>query len=198
MIESRFAYFLNAVLYNIWFWDIRSQDIINRMVYTVMSLIPKYLLWGKCRDKVFELQRQGKMEFEKIRYDKESGFHIVIANNLFGAFYSCYSGFLSFVIAGILIRKFVAVINPAIMIVISIIPIGAFYIPAYKAVFTDDRYLKYFKQFEKEDKRWHKKWALITWAFCVGGVLINFFGIITMMAIVSGGYSNINVPFLPH
>ena len=72
------------------------------------------------------------------------------------------------------------------------------YIPAYKAVFTDSRYLKYFKQFEKEDNRWHKKWTLITWIFCVGGIVIEIFGIITMMAIVVGGYNNIDLPFLPH
>ena len=55
--------------------------------------------------------------------------------------------FLSFLIAGILLRNFVAVINPTLFIIISIIPIVVSYIPAYKAVFTDSRYLKYFKQF---------------------------------------------------
>ena len=91
-----------------------------------------------------------------------------------------------------------AVINPTLFIIISIIPIVVSYIPAYKAVFTDSRYLKYFKQFEKEDNRWHKKWTLITWIFCVGGIVIEIFGIITMMAIVVGGYNNIDLPFLPH
>lgn len=43
-----------------------------------------------------------------------------------------------------------------------------------------------------------KKWTLITWIFCVGGIVIEIFGIITMMAIVVGGYNSIDLPFLPH
>ena len=42
------------------------------------------------------------------------------------------------------------------------------YIPVYKAVFSNNRYLEYFKEFEKENRAWHRKWARITTAFCIG------------------------------
>ena len=198
MDSSRFAYFLNAVHYCIWRGDIKVRLLLDKVIGGCLLVFATLFLTKKYKVRLYAHVANHEKETQDYFYNKKNGFHIRWAHHRFGAFYSCYSVFLSFVIAGILIRNFVAVINPAFMIVISIIPIGACYIPAYKAVFTNDRYLKYFKQFEKEDKRWHKKWALITWAFCIGGVIIDFFGIITMMAIVSGGYSNINVPFLPH
>jgi len=49
-------------------------------------------------------------------YNKKSGFHIRWAHHRFGMFYLCYSVFLSFLIAGILLRNFVAVINPTLFI----------------------------------------------------------------------------------
>ena len=63
------------------------------------------------------------------------------------------------------------------------IPICISYIPAYKAVFSDDRYLQYFKQFEKEDEAWHKKWKRRTIAFCVGSVITTLLGMAAAFAI---------------
>ena len=86
-------------------------------------------------------------------------------------------------------------ISPIIFGIILISPIWLFYIPANKVVFSDDRYLKYFKEFEKMDKSWHRKWVMITWAFCVGGILAFFGGIIALFAIAIG-WSNVHLPFL--
>ena len=46
-------------------------------------------------------------------------------------------------------------VNLIVAMTIIALPIGLCYIPAYRAVFSKDRYLKYFKQFEKEDEQWH-------------------------------------------
>lgn len=99
-------------------------------------------------------------------------------------------------LAGIYIRVFED-INPALLIVILIAPIWLCYIPAYRAVFTNYNYLEYYKKFEKMDKMWHRKWAIITWVFCVGSILAFFGGVIAMFAI-GIGWSNVHLPFLPH
>ncbi len=52
-----------------------------------------------------------------------------------------------------------------------------FYIPAYKAVFSKDKYLKYFKEFEKKDINWHRKWICITILFCIGAIIMTIIGI---------------------
>ena len=60
------------------------------------------------------------------------------------------------------------------------IPIGICAIPAYNAVFVKDRYLKYFKKFEKKDERWHEKWKWITFLFVIGGIATAFMGLAVM------------------
>ena len=196
--NNRFAYFLNVMHYCIWRGDIRVGHVLYKVIGGFLLVFATLFLTKKYKGRLCAHLANHEKETHDYFYNKKSGFHIRWAHHRFGMFYLCYSVFLSFLIAGILLRNFVAVINPTLFIIISIIPIVVSYIPAYKAVFTDSRYLKYFKQFEKEDNRWHKKWTLITWLFCVGGIVIEIFGIITMMAIVVGGYNNIDLPFLPH
>ena len=59
-------------------------------------------------------------------------------------------------------------------------PVALCYIPAYKAVFTRDRYLIYFKKFEREDNEWHKKWKYITILFLAGSIVMVLLGILAM------------------
>ena len=40
--------------------------------------------------------------------------------------------------------------------------------------------LKYYKEFEKMDKSWHREMGNDYWAFCVGGILAFFGGIIAL------------------
>lgn len=74
-------------------------------------------------------------------------------------------------------------VNLIVAMTIIALPIGLCYIPAYRAVFSKDRYLKYFKQFEKEDEQWHKKWNRITWVFCIGSVVFTIGGIFAMWGV---------------
>lgn len=66
-----------------------------------------------------------------------------MAHHLFSLYYSCYLGFIVFIIHGILIK------NQILVNSISIIFIGLFvlicYIPAHKFVISHDSYLSYFK-----------------------------------------------------
>lgn len=175
MKDNKFAYFLNAVHYCIWLWDIKFQDMINGIVYAVISFISRYMFLGKWGERFNESQAQRKMEFEKIRYDMKNGIHIASAHHWFGYLYSCYPGFLSFVMFGYFFRCY-GFINTGIKIFIIALPIGLFYIPVYQLVFSNDCYLRYFKKFEEEDEVWHSKWKRITMLFCVGGILITLLG----------------------
>ena len=61
--------------------------------------------------------------------------------------------------------------------IMLLMPLVLCYIPAYKAVFLKDKYLQYFKQFEKEDEHWHKKWKRRTIDVHLGGYCIIFPGV---------------------
>lgn len=102
---------------------------------------------------------------------------------LFGYLYSGYPAFLSFILVGFYFRS-CEEMNYLVVLAIASIPIGICYIPAYKAVFTKDRYLKYFKQFKKEDEHWHRKWKRITITFCIGSILMTLLGILAMWGVL--------------
>lgn len=173
---NNYKYFLNAVHYCFWLNDIKFGDFIGRVVNKLFSPIIKYFFSNKDMKKYEKRQKKEQKKIDEIFYDKEFGYHIGCANHWFGYFYTCYPASLSFVLTGFALREFGG-LSDGLALILLIIPIGLCYIPAYKAVFSNDRYLKYFKQFEKEDERWHRKWKRITFAFCVGSVVASVLGI---------------------
>jgi hypothetical protein len=184
MIEkNKFEYFLNAVHYCIWLFDMKFGDWIGKYVDIILSPIPKYFFTKNYREKCYEHRVKAQKEMDKFFYDKENGFHIGRANYLFGNIYSWYPGILSFILFGVVLRFF-GNGNFLLSMLAIVIPIGLCYIPAYKAVFSKDRYLKYFKQFEKEDEQWHRKWKWTTVAFCIGSIVSGLLGMAAMWGVL--------------
>ena len=182
MERNKFEYFLNAVHYCIWLSDMKFGDFMGRIVNTLFSPIPKYLFTKEYKKKYYERLSEEQKKIDKFFYDKEIGYHIAWAHHWFGYFYSGYFMFLSFVLLGIPDGIFGGV-NLIVATAIIALPIALGYIPAYRAVFSKDRYLNYFKQFEKEDEQWHKKWKMITWVFCIGSVVFTIGGIFAMWGV---------------
>lgn len=170
-----FEYFLNAILYNLWVADKKFGDFMGKIVNILLYPIPKYLFTETYKKKCYERLSKEQKNIDKFFYDEKNGFHIGRANYLFGYIYSCYLGFLSFILLGV-VFKYIEGTSPLVKLFIIFIPIGIFYIPAYLAVFTKDRYLKYFKQFEQNDEQWHKKWKRVTIVFCIGAIITTFLG----------------------
>ena len=184
MNNNKFEYFLNAVHYCIWLGDMKFGDFMGRIVNTLFSPIPKYLFTKEYKKKYYERLSEEQKKIDKFFYDKEIGYHIAWAHHWFGYFYSGYFMFLSFVLLGIPDGIFGGV-NLIVATAIIALPIALGYIPAYRAVFSKDHYLKYFKQFEKENEQWHKKWKMITWAFCIGALITMAIGFFCMAIITS-------------
>lgn len=184
-MKNKFEYFLNAVHYSLWLIEIKSGKFADKIVNAILAPIPKYLFTKEYKKKYYERLPKEQKEIEKFFYGKRNGFHIGWAHHWFGYFYSGYPIFLSFVIFGVALRHFGTFSHPKIIVgAIFAFFIGLCYIPAYKAVFTKDRYLKYFKQFEKEDEQWHRKWKRITIVFCIGSIIVTLLGIGAMWAIL--------------
>ena len=114
---------------------------------------------------------------------KKTDFILGEANRIFGFLYSGYPGLFSFILGGLGFRFFEDK-YPLLNIFLLGIPIGIGYIPAYRAVFTKDKYLKYYKKFEKKDASWHKKWKWITIAFCIGSWIMLAIGVAAMWGIL--------------
>ena len=183
MNEGGFAYFLNAVHYCIWLNDIRFGEFNERIAHYLLNPILNLFFTKEWRERYYERAADSQKDLRNFFYDKKRGFHIKWANHWFGYIYSCYPSFLSFIMFGFILKTY-GDVTPFAMIGTLAVPIGLGYIPAYRAVFSNDRYLGYFKEFEKESKEWHRKWKRITRAFCVGGFLITLLSIAAVWIIL--------------
>lgn len=178
-----FEYFLNAIHYCLWLIDRNFGNYIGNIVSILLSPIPKLFFTKEYQKKCEERLKQSQNDYDRIFYNKETGFHISRTHHLFGYFYSCYPGYLSLVLLGIYFRS-CDELNFIIFWILIGLPIALGYIPAYKAVFVKNNYFKYFKKFEKEDEHWHKKWKRITIVFCIGSMLSTLLGILTAWGIL--------------
>ena len=184
MYKHKFEYFLNAVHYCMWLFERKFGFFIGKIVDFFISPIPKFLFTKKMKKRYYDNMRKSQPQLDELFYGKKSGFSIGLAHHNFGAFYSIYPCIFSFVIEGLFIKCNVEM-NTFVILVIFAIPVGICYIPAYKAVFSNDKYLQYFKQFEKEDEHWHKKWKRRTIAFIFGAIASLFLGVIIIAVIVT-------------
>lgn len=177
---NKFEYFLNAVHYCMWLISKKNGENINNII----NIVTRKLLMNKYGIKYYERIQNNQEVLNKFLYDKEDGFHVGMANHDLGYFYSCYSISIGFVLCGFIYKDFNSCKYYDILGTICLaIPVGLGYIPAYKAVYKSNRYVKYLKKFEKKDEIWHKKWKRITIAFCVGAVVIAILGVCAAFAI---------------
>ena len=183
MMKKKFEYFLNAIHYCIYLEEVWTNKKTEKIVYGFLFFISKYFFPKRLKIKVYRRHLQSRQELNEYFYGKEFGQSIGVAHYLFGAFSSSYAGIFSFALLGMSYKMFGKSHN-IINFVLIVIPLALWYIPIYKAVFLRDRYLQFFKQFEKEDKHWHRKWKRITIAFCIGAVFVTFLGICIMWGIL--------------
>ncbi len=171
MNRKKFEYFLNAVYYCIWLNQRSFQDFVQKIVFTMLSPIPKYFFPAKWREKFYERQAIGLEQWNDYRNNSKVGWNIGMANGNFGLFCALYPFSIVFILIGISLRFSIYVNSLTVILVVTGL-MALFYIPVNKLVYSKDRYLKYFKKFRNEDKQWLKKWNRVTAAFCFGGILI--------------------------
>ena len=181
-MKKKFEYFLNAIHYCLYLEEKWSTRIIEKCVLRLFHGLSILFNFESFYQRKME-ERLKNRDLQELMYGKTWGESIGFANHWFGYIYSGYPGFLSFTLLGAVDEMCNHHLNAITVILILLIPIGLCYIPAYRAVFTKDRYLKYFKQFEKEDEHWHKRWKRITIVFCIGSVVFTLGGIFAMWGV---------------
>lgn len=177
--KDKIEYFLNAVHYCLWLSDKKSGYIMEKIVNVILFPIVNSKRYRRNYS-----NPTIRKNLDTFFYDEENGWHIGWANHWFGYFYSCYSSFIAFIVVGIA-NRLLGSLNMVLFLLFFGIPIGLLYIPAYRAVFSKDRYLGYFKLFDKKDEKWHKKWKHMTIAFCMGSIIAAAAGFFCMAIITS-------------
>lgn len=168
-------YFLNAVFYEIFILLIE----VDRAVYAVRDRFLRLLLPEKYSTRITRNNIRAQKKTEDIRIN----FNLRIAKYIFRDTHASYPGFIAFVILGIVIGYDYMPTSTPLLILIPAIPIGLSCIPMHRWIYSDNKYAKYFVQFEKEDALWHKKWKRNAIAFCIGGFMANILGIIAAFVI---------------
>lgn len=151
------------------------QDVFH-FFYRCLYMTEKY------NDRIRERYENDK-EVQDYLYGEHNGLSIGLAHHIFGYIYSGYTCFFSFIILG-LAQRYLGTCNDIIVIIIVGLPIGICYIPAYKALYTNNRYLSFFAKFKKRDDKWHNKWKKITIVFCIGDLIMMGLGILSMCLIL--------------
>ena len=180
-MKEKFEYFLNAVHYMIYKEQVWSSKKIQKTVNYLISIIIKIPFIGKYKK---ENNEQELKELNKFYYGKKSGLSISVAHHLFGTFYSGYSMFWSWLLIGVINKIYSPMhVRGIVALIILGVPLTIGYLPAYKAVFSHDRYLSFFKQFERKKKKWYRKWKIRSIIFCASGIIAAVLGFLLMVAI---------------
>lgn len=184
-MKQDYKYFLNAIHYCIYLHEIREHKFFEKYFGVPINRMIEFFLPEKKR--IFRLKKQrNKKDVDNLFYCKENGICISLAHHFFGFFVSGYFLFLGYILIGLLCKSYgvdnVLGDNFVRMLILAI-PIIIGFIPVDKAVFSNDVYLKYFREFEKKDEDWHRKWKWITAAFVILSV-ITFFGGVFLLFIM--------------
>lgn len=172
-------YFLNAVFYEICLLVIKLDSAIDMVLYKIIYSVLRFVLPKKYSAKIIRSNIRARKKSEGICMNM----NISYARYIFGYTYTSYPGFIALVIFGIVIGYDCMPTSALLLILIPAIPIGLSCIPMHRWIYSDDKYAKYFAQFEKEDALWHKKWKRNAIAFCIGGFMANILGIIAAFVI---------------
>ena len=183
-MKENFEFFLNAVHYMIYKEEVWSSKKIEMFLKSLFSFIPKYLFTPRMKIRFFRRQIRTRKETNEYMYGKHYGQSISMAHHLFGTFYSGYTMFWSWLLIGVINKIYSPMhVRGIVALIILGVPLTIGYLPAYKAVFSHDRYLSFFKQFERKDKKWYKKWKIRSIIFCASGIIAAVLGFLLMVAI---------------
>ena len=170
-MNNKFEYFLNAVHYSMWCLGSKAKMSFEKRIAMTLYYIMPYLLPSEKRAKYLNRQKKFEHDFDNAFGNPRNGFYVLRTHHLFVFFCATYPGVISSVMAGYIIKMGLDGLNRLLLILAIAIPVIIGTIPTHKAVFNNDRYLEYYKIFEKEDARWHRKWRWIMIAFCACSVM---------------------------
>lgn len=167
---KKFELFLNIIHYQWFRFEVRSGKIFDYPALLLIKFKPiRKRFIRKYMDKNFSTPEE---YFKSFQRDPEKSFNSILA----GA-----------VMNGLLTIMFVGLIIIASGLLREYLPHWMFWVGAapallisYIFLFKGDKYLHYFKEFDKKPKSWQRKWSWITF-FTIIGVISYFIGCFAFM-----------------
>ncbi|MDE6270625.1 MAG: hypothetical protein K2M12_07220 [Muribaculaceae bacterium] len=185
-ISSRFEYFLNAVLYCLWRWELKGDRIIKGLVYYLLIRNLKMFVTKRIREKLDRRWRKSIEVYDGLFCGETRGVNITLAKNNLLALWTGYTSIFMFVPLGV---SFIILKNMLISVLVAVIVGLILDGPIYKNILNDYQYIEYFRMFELEDEYWHKKWNRKTILICFGALLSVLLSGVVMFVIMYLGRS---------
>lgn len=181
-IVRKFEYFLNAVFYCMWRFDMRFSELSEVIFFGFINAFCSIFLPERFLQKLKDRQIAAKQQLETICHDVEYGINVIYLARFLYFLSVGYAGFLTFLILGIVWN-----IDNNTSRLIDMLVVLMTYGPALEivdwTVIDNSRYLRFFEEFTQEDEAWHRKWNRITLLFCIGSVLSTVLGIASALLI---------------
>ncbi|SDG27439.1 hypothetical protein [Epilithonimonas hungarica] len=115
--------------------------------------------------------------FEKGVKDPRYGFSSIMAGNFIFGLAVIIGGGIFFILMGLIKYLIGTDINVALFVIVCIVPFVSL---TYYYVFYKDKYLIYFKEFDKKPKEWRIKWKWISFFTIIGVILFLILSFILM------------------
>lgn len=175
-LTDRIVYFLNAIYYCMWLGNIARHKIIKKFSVVVMDFIFKYCGTSSAKEKYFRNKALTLEEIDSLFYDKRTGYSIGFTYVGFNVMVICYSFLITAPISIPIL--WIKQHNPLSLIIFVVLSTSLPEFIRHITILKDNRYLTYFKRFEREDEHWRKKWKRITILFVIGAFLSALIGLI--------------------
>jgi small-conductance mechanosensitive channel len=117
-------------------------------------------------------------------YNYKTGIHLTMFNQVFDGLYSIYLSLILLIVSAVLFRITRSFLFSASVGVVCFV---VCWIPLNRYVLNDKRYIKYFKEFERKDEAWYKKWRRIAVILIVLQLPVMAIGALLAFMIVFAG-----------
>lgn len=177
-------YFLNNLYYSLWRVFVVFYLRGVRVTHYVFDSSVAFFLSGKLKERFINRQKRLMGETLQDIYNYKTGIHLTLFNQMFDGLYSIYLSLISLIVSAVLFR-----ITRSFLFSASIAFVGfaICWIPLNRYVLNDKRYIKFFKEFERKDESWHKKWRRIAVTLIVLQLPIIAIGTLLAFMIVFAG-----------
>lgn len=177
--RDRIDHIATACLYCWLLWVSNAGRRIDIGFNHIIRLVVSIIVPKRYRKKIYRNLLNSQKAIAPMHWDLECGQHISIAKNLVCQTCTGYLAFPFAVVAGIASTiigwdtvlywkdgtiKFVTIILFVVFIAVGLSKLT-------KAIDNPQTYLSYFKEFDKQDEEWHKKWKRNTILLFIGSIV---------------------------
>ncbi len=177
-IFDKTRYFIYAVLYCIWVWNVRRWYLIWRLCDVIPYYTTKFFI-KKSHRKFLRYYAQRSREIHPIVVNLEGGWEYHQADRIVDSIWFWYSMNISLYLLLFLICAID--LSYIAMLCLFLAPLIGSYIVLDWIKGSDETYLEYFQVFENMNKNWFNRWQKITFLVIIG-VPISLALTISLMA----------------